>query len=134
MSSGRKFNAEAAQKVVDAVREAMKVAKSIDPGYTRHNPKLPAIIKQTEGWEVDEKELRQFGTVIDLLVCAIFGIDGDGDRSLLWLFVNRSTEETRLPIMAIPRIDTDEQDEDKYLEQIMAIQTNLHAIQSDLDR
>jgi hypothetical protein len=129
-----KFNKEAAQKVVDAVREAMKVSKQLDPGRTRHNPNNPSIIKQTECWEVNEKELRQFERVIDLLVCAIFGIDCDGDRSLQWLFVNRATEETRLPFMTVPRVDIEERDEDKYLEQIMAIQANLHAMQEDLER
>lgn len=127
------FNPELAKKVVDAVREAMQVSDEIDPGYTRHAPKLPDIIKQTEGWEVDPKELERFETVIDLLVCSIFGIDCDGDRSLKWAFVNRKTEETIIPHFRVPRTRFGDSEE-KQWEQLTAIHANLKTWQTAYDQ
>lgn len=131
--SERKFNHEVAKKVVEAVREAMGVSNEIDPGRTRHNPNLPDIIKQTASWEVDPKDLEKFESVIDLLVCAIFGVDCDGDRALQWAFVNKKTEETILPHFRVPRVKYDERSEDKYWEQVYAMQANLTSLQKALD-
>lgn len=129
----RKFNVELAKKVVAAVREAMNSSEEIDPGYTRKNPNLPEVIKQTYSWEVDPKELERFETVIDLLVCSLFGVDCDGDRSLNWLFVNRKTDDTPLPFLRVPRVKHDERNEDKYWQQVYSLQGNLAAIQKQLD-
>jgi len=126
------FNAEAAKKVVDAVLEAMAVSADIDPGYTRHAPKLPDIIKQTEGWEVDLKELEKFEKVIKLLVCSIFGIDCDGDRSLNWVFVSRKDEETILPSFVVPRVRHGDSEE-KHWQQLTAIHANLKQWQTAYD-
>ena len=109
------FNVEAAKKVVEAVREAMKVSEDIDPGYTRHAPSLPEPIKQSYRWEVDAAELDKFEAVVDLLVCSIFGLDCDGDRSLNWVFVNKTADETVLPSFVVPRVSFDERNEEKYL-------------------
>lgn len=123
------FNAEAAKKIVDAFQEAMQVSEEIDPGYTRHASNLPAIIKQTEGWEVDPKKLEKFESVIRLLVCSIFGIDCDGDKALNWVFVNRKDEETILPHLSIPRVRHGDPEE-KHWQQLTAIHANLRQWQT----
>lgn len=126
------FNKEAAKKVVDSVREAMAVSVDIDPGYTRHAPNLPEIIKQTEGWEVDLKDLEKFETVIRLLVCSIFGVDCDGDRALNWVFVSRKDEETILPSFAVPRVRHGDPEE-KHWQQLSLIHANLKQWQTAYD-
>lgn len=129
-----KFNLQAAKAVVEAVREAMKVADQIEPGYTRHASKLPSIIKQTSGWEVDPKELAQFEKVVDLLICSIFGVDGDGDRSIKYLFVDRKRDATVLPSFKVPNVRCMSNDEDKLWAALWAAEANLSIAQEQFNR
>src|SRR5579871_6421683 len=105
-----KFNVEAAEKVIAAVRKAMAVSDELN---LWDRQRLPSVVKQDSGWNVDPKELAQFERVIDVLVSGIFGVDSDADQALKWMFINRKTDATDLPAMRIPRTKLMERDENK---------------------
>lgn len=100
-SNNPKFNEALAAELMAAVNKCLERVEEIDLGRTRHSD-VPDIVPQGER-AVDAKKLSSFHTVLHFLTCALFGIDGDGDRSVRHTLTDLSRFEDCEPPFQIPR-------------------------------
>lgn len=131
----KKFKNKEAEALVATIRSAMEQADHYDLGWTTRHVDLPKCIPMDHGkWTVDPKQLERFETIVHLLVCALFGVDSDGDSPIKFVFIDRTRESTQLPIMSVRQLELGERNENKIMGALVAAQANAQAAAKDADR
>lgn len=86
------------EDLVAAVQAAMARHGDLTPDHDKYEEWLPDLIERTDGYTVDEVELRKFRSVLYFMLCTTFGVDGSDGKGMSNVQFNLVDRQRYIPM------------------------------------
>ena len=100
-----------ASELLLSIKQALPFAEEIHKTVESHGRRLGPLQKQSLSWEdaVDIQTFKQFETLTQFLVDALFGRDVDNDSAVAIQLIDRARDQTRQNAFRVKHVDAEEE-------------------------